>query len=67
MASIVARLQAGETVEVVDRCDDICRACPHRKGSICGASEEAKSYIQSLDSRARAQLEMAVGKEFIAT
>lgn len=62
MAHIVAQMNAGELIEVVDSCDDICAACPHRRGRDCGASEHAEAEIQALDARARAQLGVAVGE-----
>ncbi|MBE3556730.1 MAG: DUF1284 domain-containing protein [Firmicutes bacterium] len=62
MADVVARMDAGEAIEVVDLCDDICAACPHRKGTACGASDHAEADIQALDARARAQLGFAVGE-----
>ncbi len=60
MARLVDRLGTSpETrVQLVTGADDICSACPHMSGGICGRSDQ---HVDDLDFRVRAKLGLETG------
>ncbi|QGG46203.1 DUF1284 domain-containing protein [Heliorestis convoluta] len=59
--NVMGRAERGEEIEVIAEADDICKACPSRKGAICASKEGAESEIQALDAQALALLKMKKG------
>lgn len=49
-------------IEVVNRTDSICSACPHQQGARCGNGEHAEQKIQTLDAAHKEDLNWQVGE-----
>jgi len=49
-------------IEVVDYCDDICRACPHLAGKICRQSEGSADRLEAMDRDILDRLGLASGQ-----
>lgn len=63
LLTILARVEAGEEAEVVYGHDDICRVCPHLKGSLCAYGEEAEKEIREMDMTALKMLGLQAGNK----
>ena len=46
MASLIDRLNSGETVTLVKGKDDLCAHCPHCINSICATKEKSDAFDQ---------------------
>lgn len=62
MAQILERLQAGEEICLVEGCDDVCAACPNRRGEAgCALGTE---NVARRDAAARQATGVSLGEEF---
>jgi hypothetical protein len=59
--SLIARVEAGDPVEIVRGADDLCACCPHLKGSRCSYKEGAEDEITRLDRMAAEFLGVSIG------
>ena len=58
---ILARVEAGEPVEVVNGADDLCGSCPHLSEARCTYKDGAEEEIRNLDSMAAEYLGVSAG------
>ena len=54
--------QGGADVELLDECDDICRACPREKDGRCVARPDSEVSIRARDARALTRLGLVAGE-----
>jgi len=56
LAELAAAWRAGEVVEVVEGCDDVCASCPWRAGDGCGRHPDADAAVRAQDRAVLAAL-----------
>ena len=58
MSRIVGRIKSTPDTELLltDLCDDVCSACPHRKGRRCARKPDSATRVRDLDRRVLARL-----------
>jgi hypothetical protein len=54
--------EGGPEVELLDECDDICRACPRKEEGGCAARPDSEVSVRARDARVLMRLGLSAGE-----
>ncbi len=55
----------GAQLQIVDSCDTICSACPHRRDNECGKKKDSPQIVKRHDTEVASKLGVKIGTELV--
>ncbi|MEW6173248.1 MAG: DUF1284 domain-containing protein, partial [Bacillota bacterium] len=61
LEEVLGKAEKGDTIEVIEGADDVCRACSELKDGQCAHTPDADANIRQLDAKATVHLGVSPG------